>query len=123
VLVFPESWLRRRAEQGPRRFGQELWHVLRQRPATPVIACWIEGGWGTYTSYWNGPPLVNKSLDWWRKIDAAIAKPQVLDASLLTDHRTTRGYLRQMCLDARSYLGLPPLYEDRQAKEVSLPTA
>jgi 1-acyl-sn-glycerol-3-phosphate acyltransferase len=101
VLIFPEGFMRRRADQLLRPFGQGVWHILRQRPATPVLVCWIEGGWGTFTSY---------QPDWWRRIDVAVSEPRVLDPSLLADHRATRTYLMQACLDARRHLGLeePP---------------
>src|SRR5205085_11319674 len=68
VLLFPEGWVRRTEAVTVRRFGQGVWRILRQRPATPVVACWIEGGWGSLTSYWNGPPFRNKRPDWWRPI-------------------------------------------------------
>ena len=50
------------------QFGQGVWHILHERPDTPVVVCWIEGGWGCYFSYYNGPPTVNKRFDWWRRI-------------------------------------------------------
>ncbi len=109
VLVFPEGRMRRTSEQALRRFGQGLWHVLRQRPNTPVVACWIEGGWGSFFSYWGGPPGVHKPLDWWRRIDIAVNEPQVLSGSSLIDHRVTRTKLQHMCIEARRHVGLPPL--------------
>jgi hypothetical protein len=104
--VFPEGWLRRREDQPLRNFGQGIWHILRQRPATPIVACWIEGGFGSYTSYVGGPPTVNKHLDWWRRIDIAVAEPEVIDPAVLADQRATRAYLMRACLEARRYLGL-----------------
>src|SRR5439155_24271999 len=56
VLIFPEGWLKRKEEQSLRRFGQGIYQILREKPRTPVIACWIEGNWGSYTSFFNGPP-------------------------------------------------------------------
>src|SRR6185503_2244469 len=56
VLIFPEGWLKRKDEQAIRRFGQGIYQILREKPDTPVVACWIEGGWGSYMSYKNGPP-------------------------------------------------------------------
>ena len=79
----------------------------RALPETPVVACWIEGGWGSYTSYFDGPPTVNKHPDWWRRVRVGMAPPRVLDAKLLSDQRAARAYLMQMCLDTREYLGLP----------------
>jgi 1-acyl-sn-glycerol-3-phosphate acyltransferase len=109
VLVFPEGMLRRRADLVLRQFGQGVWHILRDRPHTPVVVCWIEGGWGSYMSYCGGPPLVNKRPDWWRRIRIAVTAPQVLDPVVLADDRTTRSHLMEVCLDARRFLGLEPL--------------
>jgi 1-acyl-sn-glycerol-3-phosphate acyltransferase len=109
VTIFPEGFLKRRADQGLRQFGQGVWRILRERPTTPVMVCWIEGGWGCYTSYYNGPPTVNKRLDWWRRIAVSIGEPQVLDAALLEDQRATRNYLMHACLEQRKYLGLETL--------------
>jgi 1-acyl-sn-glycerol-3-phosphate acyltransferase len=109
VAIFPEGFLKRRADQGLRQFGQGVWRILRERPTVPVIVCWIEGGWGSYTSYYNGPPTVNKRLDWWRPIAVAIGEPQVLDPALLEDQRATRSYLMRTCLEQRNYLGLETL--------------
>jgi 1-acyl-sn-glycerol-3-phosphate acyltransferase len=107
VLVFPEGALRKREDQYLRHFGQGVWRILSDRPATPVVACWIEGGWGSFTSYFNGPPTVNKRLDWWRTIRVGMAAPRLMDQSFLEDQRATRAFLMQACLDARQYLGLP----------------
>jgi 1-acyl-sn-glycerol-3-phosphate acyltransferase len=109
VVIFPEGMLRRRADLALRQFGQGAWHILRERPATPVVVCWIEGGWGSYMSYCGGPPLVNKRPDWWRRIDIAVRAPQLVDADLLADDRVTRAHLMQACLGARDLLGLAPL--------------
>jgi 1-acyl-sn-glycerol-3-phosphate acyltransferase len=106
VLVFPEGSMRRRAEQPLRNFGQGIWRILRDRPKTPVVACWVEGGWGSYTSYCGGPPTVHKRLDWWRRIDIAVGSPQVLDPHILQDQRATRSYLMRACLEQRRHLGL-----------------
>ena len=54
VVIFPEGYLRRTEDKPLRRFGQGVWQVLKARPNTPVFAAWIEGGWGSYTSYFNG---------------------------------------------------------------------
>jgi 1-acyl-sn-glycerol-3-phosphate acyltransferase len=110
VAIFPEGMLKRRAEQPLRNFGQGVWHILKERPATPVLVCWIEGGWGSYASYCDGPPTVNKRLDWWRRIDVAVSEPRVLDSFLLEDRRRTRYYLMESCLAARRHLGLEPLH-------------
>ena len=83
----------------------------RGNPETPVVVCWIEGGWGTYTSYAGGKPTKNKRMDFWRRIDVAVSEPQLLAPETLADSRATRVYLMRLCLQARGYLGLevPPL--------------
>jgi 1-acyl-sn-glycerol-3-phosphate acyltransferase len=111
LVIFPEGMLRRREDLLLRNFGQGVWHILRKRPATPVVTCWIEGGWGSYMSYYKGPPLVNKRLDWWRHIEVAISEPQVLDSAALADDRTTRSLFMRACLNLRASLGLPPASE------------
>lgn len=109
VMIFPEGWLKRREEQSLRRFGQGIFQILREKPQTPVVACWIEGGWGTYMSYWKGPPTKNKKFDFFRRIRIGIAEPEILSLDVLTDQMQTRRYLMQACLHARTYLGLPEL--------------
>src|SRR5262249_363652 len=56
-VVFPEGSLRRSEDRILRRFGQGIWQTLQARPDTPVFACWIDGAWGSYTSYCNGRPM------------------------------------------------------------------
>jgi 1-acyl-sn-glycerol-3-phosphate acyltransferase len=107
VLIFPEAQLRRRDDQPLRMFGQGVWRILQEMPQTPVLVCWIEGGWRSFTSYYNGPPLRGKWIDWRRRIDIAIDEPRVLNKTLLADQHATRRYLMQMCLECRRYLGLP----------------
>lgn len=106
LSIFPEGWLRRSPEPSVRQFGQGVWHILRERPNTPVVLCWIEGGWGSYTSYFKGKPTVNKPPDFWRRIDIAVSEPIVVPEEILTDLRTTRVFLMRKCLEARAYLGL-----------------
>jgi 1-acyl-sn-glycerol-3-phosphate acyltransferase len=108
VLIFPEGMLRRKSEVTVRQFGQGVWHILSERPDTPVITCWIEGAWGSFFSYCGGPPGKNKRFDWWRSIDVALSEPMNLDLTLLADQRATRTYLMRACLDTRQYLGLEP---------------
>jgi hypothetical protein len=69
---------------------------------------WVEGGFGTYTSYFKGPPTVNKRLDWRRSIRIGLSTPTVVDPGILADQRATRIYLMRACLEARKWLGLPP---------------
>jgi 1-acyl-sn-glycerol-3-phosphate acyltransferase len=126
VVVFPEGWLRRVAEPGVRNFGRGVWHILRERPDTPVLICWIEGGWGSFTSYDKGPPTKNKRPDFWRHIDVAVSEPEVLTGEVLADQRATRRYLMERCLNARGLMGLeipamkseeevePPSRQERQ---------
>jgi len=109
LLVFPEGSMRRKDEVPLRMFGQGIWHILRERPETPVVVCWIEGGWGSYFSYRAGPPTRNKRLDIRRPIRIAVAAPQTIAADMLSDHRRTRAYLMEQCGAARSYLGLEPI--------------
>lgn len=116
LVVFPEGSMRRTEERPLRQFGQGIWHILKERPETPVIACWIEGGWGCYFSYWNGPPTKNKRFDFWRRIEIGVAAPQVIDPSLLAEHRALRTYLMKACLEARGHLGKKPYQlEERPA--------
>jgi 1-acyl-sn-glycerol-3-phosphate acyltransferase len=107
ILVFPEGRLRRTEGQLTRPFGQGVWHILREVPDTPVVACWIEGGWGSFFSYQGGPPAKNKRPDWWRRIDVAYDEPRPIDPAVLADQHATRAHLRRAVLDCRRYLGLP----------------
>lgn len=109
VVIFPEGRMRRTAEQPLRQFGQGIWHILQQRPQTPVVVCWIEGGWGSFFSYWNGPPTKNKRFDFWRRIRIGVSEPQQLPPELLADQRRLRKYLMEQCLQTRRLLNLPPL--------------
>jgi 1-acyl-sn-glycerol-3-phosphate acyltransferase len=109
LVIFPEGYLRRKEEVPLRRFGQGIWQILSARPTIPVFACWIEGGWGSYVSYFNGPPTKNKRLDFWHRIDIASAAPFIMPKELLADHMETRIYLMNKVLEARELLGLPAL--------------
>jgi 1-acyl-sn-glycerol-3-phosphate acyltransferase len=120
LVIFPEGAMRRREEQPLKQFGQGVWHILNERPKTPVVVCWIEGNWGCYFSYWKGPPTVNKRMDFWRRIEVAVGEPQVLDEALLADQRATRNYLMQVCLEARKFLGMEPLQIHKGAEEVEV---
>jgi len=109
VVIFPEGAMRRRESQPLRQFGQGIWHILSERPDTPVVVCWIEGGWGSFFSYFKGNPTTNKRMDFWRRIDVAVGPSRILSPELFQDHRATRAYLMRECLDTRRYLGLEPL--------------
>jgi 1-acyl-sn-glycerol-3-phosphate acyltransferase len=118
VLIFPEGMLRRVPEPGVRLFGQGVWHLLHELPQTAVVVCWIEGGWGSFSSYFKGPPMKNKRPDWRRPIDIAVERPQVIDPAILTDPLATRTYLMRTCLECRRYLGLEvPAGRDGHAEE------
>jgi 1-acyl-sn-glycerol-3-phosphate acyltransferase len=109
LVVFPEGSLRRTEEVPLKRFGRGVWHILAARPETPVFACWIEGGWGSYFSYRHGKPTTNKRPDLRRPIAVAFAEPVTLDADTLANHLRTRLFLMNRVADARKLLGLPPL--------------
>jgi 1-acyl-sn-glycerol-3-phosphate acyltransferase len=108
LVIFPEGSMRRKEERPLRPFGQGIWRILNERPQTPVLVCWIEGGWGSFTSYRGGPPMRQKRLDCRRPIDIAMEAPIVLDPAIIKDQRATRVYLMEVCLKARAMLGLPP---------------
>lgn len=109
VLIFPEGQMRKRPDRPLLHFGRGIAEMLQERPTTPVVICWIEGAWGSYTSYLGGPPTRNKRPDFWRPIAVAVSAPQVLDAVIVADHRATRSHLMKECLEARRHLGLEPL--------------
>ncbi len=105
VLIFPEGALRKKEENLLKQFGQGVWHILNERPHVPVVAVWIEGGWGSYFSYFKGPPTKNKRFDFWRPIRVAVDDPILVPPEVLADHRSTRQYLMQRCLEARRHSG------------------
>jgi 1-acyl-sn-glycerol-3-phosphate acyltransferase len=107
VMIFPEAQLRRREDQPLRLFGQGVWRILQELPDTPVLVCWIEGGWRSFTSYYNGPPLRGKRPDLARRIDIAVEKPHPLDPAVLADQHATRLFLMRACRECRRHLGLP----------------
>jgi 1-acyl-sn-glycerol-3-phosphate acyltransferase len=109
VVVFPEGYLRRSEDRPLKRFGQGIWQILKARPTTPVFACWIDGNWGSYTSYFNGKPTQNKKPDFRRPITLGLSKGIVLDAAVLEHHLATRIFLMNRVIEARSHLGLPEL--------------
>ncbi|HWY87947.1 MAG TPA: MFS transporter, partial [Gemmataceae bacterium] len=87
VLIFPEGALRKKEENLLKQFGQGVWHILNERPHTPVVVCWIEGGWGSFFSYWKGPPTKHKRFDFWRRIQVAVSAPRLIPPEVLADHR------------------------------------
>ncbi len=115
LVIFPEGRLRRNEEQPLKLFGQGVWRILKERPETPVVICWIEGGWGSFFSYCNGLPTKNKKFDIARRIGIAVGEPHVLAVEILADQRTTRQYLMEECGQMRKYLGLEAI-EVRQTE-------
>jgi 1-acyl-sn-glycerol-3-phosphate acyltransferase len=109
IVIFPEGILRRTEEVPLRQFGRGVWQILEALPDTAVCMCWIEGGWGSYFSYKDGPPGKNKRFDRVRQIDLAFSEPRPLDRAILADHHTTRAWLHRAVLECRGYLGLPVL--------------
>ncbi|MFO0804096.1 MAG: lysophospholipid acyltransferase family protein [Gemmataceae bacterium] len=113
LVLFPEGFLQRTEERLLRRFGRGIWQILAARPDTPVFCCWIEGAWGSYTSYFNGPPTKNKRRDFRRPIRVAVPSPIVVDRETLSHHLATRFLLMNQTLESRKLLDLPaaPPYE------------
>ncbi|MBX9680852.1 MAG: MFS transporter [Gemmataceae bacterium] len=121
LMIFPEGALRRKDEAPLRRFGQGVAHILRERPTTPIVPCWIEGNWGSFFSYKNGPPTKNKRFDFRRRIEIVVGEPIQMKPELLDDQRGMRLYLMQECLKLREVLGLsqvaaPALEEPGEAE-------
>ncbi len=121
LVIFPEGRLRRSEEQPMRMFGQGVWHILKERPHTPVVVCWLEGGWGSFFSYFKGPPTKNKKFDIAHPIAIAVGAPHLLSDEVLCDQRKTRMYLMEQCGEMRKHLGLEPIKV--QAAEDSVPEA
>ena len=92
-----------------KRFGRGVWHILSARPDVPVVACWIEGAWGSFTSFKDGPPTKNKRPDFRRPIAVGASAPVVVDPATLEGHLPTRLDLMNRVAAARSHLGLPEL--------------
>jgi 1-acyl-sn-glycerol-3-phosphate acyltransferase len=110
VVLFPEGYLRRTDAKPLRRFGRGVWQILSQRPDTPVYACWIEGGWGSFTSYANGgTPTKNKRPDVLRRIGVAVPEPVLAPPDELKAHIRTRLGMMNRVQAARALLGLPEL--------------
>jgi 1-acyl-sn-glycerol-3-phosphate acyltransferase len=109
VVLFPEGFLRRKEAVQLRRFGRGVWQILRDRPQTPVFACWIEGAWGSYLSHRGGPPMKGKRIDFWRRIRIGVIGPLAVDPITLKDHMATRTFLMRQVSEARRPLGLEPL--------------
>jgi 1-acyl-sn-glycerol-3-phosphate acyltransferase len=113
LVIFPEGYLQRKADQPLRRFGRGVWEVLKARPGTPVVAAWIEGNWGSYFSYFNGPPTTGKKPDFRRPITIGYTEPFTVPKDVLEDHWATRFYLMNKVGGARALLGLPRIPEEK----------
>lgn len=109
LVIFAEGYLRRTADKPLRRFGRGVWEVLKARPDTPVFALWIEGAWGSYTSYDNGPPTKNKKKDYGRPIVVGMSASATVPAEVLADHWPTRVHLMNLVSAARAHAGVEPL--------------
>ena len=109
MVIFPEGYLRRTEERPLRRFGQGVWQILQARPDTPIFACWIEGSWGSFMSYFNGLPTKNKKKDVRRPIGIGMSAPITIPPEELEEHLRTRIHLMNVVLAAREHLGLPPV--------------
>jgi 1-acyl-sn-glycerol-3-phosphate acyltransferase len=107
VVLFPEGWLRRKEEIPIRRFCRGVWDILKERPNTPIYPCWIEGGWGSYTSYWNGPPTKNKKMDFLHRVKIGVRPVVHLSEETLANHMKTRFALMEEVNQARAEIGLP----------------
>jgi 1-acyl-sn-glycerol-3-phosphate acyltransferase len=109
LILFPEGFLRRKDDVPLRRFGRGIWEILKARPETPVVCCWIEGAWGSYSSHWNGPPGKNKPKEGRRTIRIGMSEPMTVPRAILEHHLTTRIQLMNEVSKARAHLGLEPL--------------
>ena len=117
VVIFPEGFLRRTEEQPLRRFAQGIWKILKERPNTPIYPCWIEGNWGSYFSFRDGPPTKNKKMDRGRLIEIGVTGPRTIDPAVLEDHWATRFELMRWILEARDLFGLTPIEVPNVTKE------
>jgi 1-acyl-sn-glycerol-3-phosphate acyltransferase len=121
VVVFPEGYLRRSTARPLRRFGQGAWQLLKARPETPVFTAWIEGAWGSYTSYFNGPPTKNKKKDLRRPLAVGVSAATKIPPDVLAEHLRTRIHLMNLVIAARAHLGLdllPPFALPEKAEKV-----
>jgi 1-acyl-sn-glycerol-3-phosphate acyltransferase len=109
VVMFPEGYLRRKEEMILRRFAQGVWRILSACPDTPVVSCWVEGGWESTFSWRNGPPWKDKPLDIRKPIRVGISVPEVVPRDILADQLATRIHLMNRVSAARAYIGMEPL--------------
>jgi 1-acyl-sn-glycerol-3-phosphate acyltransferase len=122
IVIFPEGRLRRSETELLMPFGRGVWTILSALPETPVAFCWIEGGWGSYFSYKNGPPGKNKQADRSRPIDLAFSEPGPIEPAVLADHHTARQQFRRRLAGCRAYLELSvPCLDDRMGESPEEP--
>jgi 1-acyl-sn-glycerol-3-phosphate acyltransferase len=108
LLIFPEARLRKTEDKLLFPFGQGLWHILKKVPHARVVAIWIEGGWGSWTSYGhNAPPFKGKPVDFRRAITLGVALPETVSPELLADKEAFRLWLMERVLACRAHLNLP----------------
>jgi 1-acyl-sn-glycerol-3-phosphate acyltransferase len=111
LVIFPEGYLQRKEEQPLRRFGRGVWEILKARPDTPVVAAWIEGGWGSFFSYKGGRPTKGKRPDFRRPVDVGYSEPFTVPKEFLDDHWATRFYLMNRVGATRALVGQPRIPE------------
>ncbi len=108
LLIFPEARLRKSEEKMLFPFGQGLWHILRAVPHARLMAVWIEGSWGSWTSHGGGkPPLVGKPMDLRRRIKLAMSAAAPVAPEYLADREVFRSWVMGQVLACRAYVGLP----------------
>jgi len=78
LVIFPEGWMRRQGRDSlGGRSGQGISRILRERPQVRWGV--LDRGWlGQLLLLQGGPPLKNKRIDFWRRIDVAMEDPQLL---------------------------------------------
>ena len=94
------------------RCNRYTWVDRRNKAYT----CWIEGAWGSYCSYFNGKPTVNKKRDRRRPIGIGVSAAVTVPADVLANHLRARVHLMNLVLAARAHLGLEAI------QAVELPT-
>jgi 1-acyl-sn-glycerol-3-phosphate acyltransferase len=111
VVIFPESYLRRKDEVPLRRFARGVHQILKARPDTPVVACWIEGAWGSWCSWKGGRPGKGKPVDFRRSIEVGMSAAVTVPMEMLNHHLKTRIHLMNLVSQARTHVKMEPLPE------------
>jgi hypothetical protein len=81
------------------------WEVLKERPQTPVVVCWIEDRDEESATV---SPATRRGR---RRFEVVVAAPRLLDAAVLADPQATAACLGEEGLDARRRVGLAPRQE------------